>query len=286
MLKDYAEALGVPRLDLAVDFGMFWFFTVPFFYGLHYLALFTGNVGVAIILLTLIIRGLASPLTYTSYKSFAKMKKVMPQVQVLREKHGEDKEAIQKDMLALYQREGVNPAAGCFPMLLQIPIFFAFYKILFITLEVRHEPFFGWIQDLSAADPTSIFNLFGLIPGSPGFGDRHMAVFDVCRYEHSAQTQPPPTDQLQRDGALVPADYGCGDGAFCLWSCDLLDGQRVFWHRAANGDYAQNGRADPPIGQSDPEIVEADEPVEKVAPKEVKPANPIKPPKPKRKKKR
>ena len=289
MLKDYAEALGVPRLDLAVDFGMFWFFTVPFFYGLHYLALFTGNVGVAIILLTLIIRGLASPLTYTSYKSFAKMKKVMPQVQVLREKHGEDKEAIQKDMLALYQREGVNPAAGCFPMLLQIPIFFAFYKILFITLEVRHEPFFGWIQDLSAADPTSIFNLFGLIPWDPpGFlviGIWPCLMFVGMNIQR--KLNPPPTDQLQRDMArwfpliMVVVMAHFASGLVIYWTVSAFFGiaqQMVIMRKMGVPIHL--------LGESDPEIVEADEPVEKVAPKEVKPTGPIKPPKPKRKKKR
>lgn len=201
MLKDYSKELNVPKLDLAVDFGMFWFFTVPFFYALHYLGLFIGNMGWAIIALTIIIRTAASPLTYSSYKSFAKMRKVMPEVKALQETYGEDKQALQKEMLELYQREGVNPAAGCFPILLQIPIFFAFYKILFITIEIRHAPFFGWIQDLSSADPTTIFNLFGLLPWTPP----SFLMFGVwpCLMLIAMQIQrklnPPPTDPIQRD---------------------------------------------------------------------------------------
>ena len=205
MLKDYSKDLSVDRLDLAVDFGMFWFFTVPFFYGLHYLALAVGNVGVAIIILTLIIRTAASPLTYQSYKSFAKMKLVMPEVTKLKEKYGEDdKQKLQQEMMKLYQREGVNPAAGCFPILMQIPIFFAFYKILFITLEVRHEPFFGWINDLAAADPTSVFNLFGLIPWDPP-GFLMIGVWPclmLVAMMIQRKLNPPPTDPIQRDMAM------------------------------------------------------------------------------------
>lgn len=202
LLKKYNEAFGVEKLDLSVDFGMFWFFTIPFFYGLHYLGLALGNMGLAIIALTLVVRTAVSPLTYSSYKSFAKMKKVMPQVNELKEKYAEDdKEKLQKEMLALYQKEGVNPAAGCFPILLQIPVFFAFYKILFITIEVRHAPFYGWIQDLSAADPTSIFNLFGLLPWDPpsflmiGVWPCLMLVAMMIQ----KSLNPPPVDKLQRD---------------------------------------------------------------------------------------
>jgi YidC/Oxa1 family membrane protein insertase len=205
MLKDYSEKLGVSRLDLSVDFGIFWFLTVPFFYGLHYLALAVGNVGVAIILLTLIVRTLVSPLTYTSYKSFAKMKKVMPEVNKLRQKYGNtDKQKLQQEMLALYQKEGVNPAAGCLPILLQIPIFFAFYKILFVTIEIRHEPFFGWINDLAAPDPTSIFNLFGLIPWDPP-GFLMIGVWPclmLLAMQIQRRLNPPPADPIQRDMAL------------------------------------------------------------------------------------
>ena len=202
MLKDYSETLGVEKLDLAIDFGMFWFLTIPFFYALHYLGLLIGNMGLAIIALTLIIRTMASPLTYKSYSSFAKMKKVMPKVKELQAKYGDDeKQKLQQDMIALYQREGVNPMAGCFPILLQIPIFFAFYKILFITLEVRHQPFYGWIKDLSAPDPTNLFTLFGLIEWDPP-SLLHVGIWP-CLMLVAMQIQrmlsPPPVDKIQRD---------------------------------------------------------------------------------------
>lgn len=202
MLKDYSKTLGVDKLDLAIDFGMFWFLTIPFFYALHYLGLLIGNMGLAIIALTIIIRTMASPLTYKSYSSFAKMKKVMPKVKELQEKYGDDeKQKLQQDMIALYQREGVNPMAGCFPILLQIPIFFAFYKILFITLEVRHQPFYGWIKDLSAPDPTNLFTLFGLIDWDPP-SLLHVGIWP-CLMLVAMQIQrmlsPPPVDKIQRD---------------------------------------------------------------------------------------
>lgn len=200
-LEAYEDQLGVPHFDLAVDFGMFYFMTKPFFYILHFFGEHVGNFGLAIILLTILIRSAVFPLTNTSYKSFAKMKKVAPQVMELREKAGDDKQELQKGIMELYQREGVNPMAGCLPILLQIPIFFALYKVLFATIEMRHEPFFGWIQDLSAPDPTSIFNLFGLIPfdvhGFLQIGIWPCLMLLVMMVQK--QLNPPPQDKLQRD---------------------------------------------------------------------------------------
>jgi YidC/Oxa1 family membrane protein insertase len=129
------------------------------------------------------------------------MKKVMPQVNELKEKYGDDKEKMQQEMLKLYQHEGVNPAAGCFPIILQIPIFFALYKILFISIELRHQPFYGWIQDLSAADPTNVFNAFGLIPWDPP-SFLHVGIwpcFMLVAMQIQRSLSPPPTDTLQRD---------------------------------------------------------------------------------------
>ncbi len=203
LLNKYKKELNVPNLDLAVDFGMFWFMTKPFFYILHWLGQHVGNMGIAIILLTILIRSAAFPLTNTSYRSFAKMKKVSPQVLELREKFSDDKEALQKELIALYQREGVNPMAGCIPIILQIPIFFALYKTVFVTIEIRHAPFFGWIQDLSAPDPTSVFNLFGLLP----YEVPHFLMIGVwpCLMLITMIIQkklnPPPQDQFQRDMA-------------------------------------------------------------------------------------
>lgn len=201
LLNDYEKRLEIPKLDLAVNFGWLWFFSKPFFYALHYLGELIGNMGFAIILLTILIRGAVFPLTNTSYKSFAKMKKVNPQVVALREKFGDDKQKLQMELMQLYQREGVNPMAGCFPILLQIPIFFALYKVLFVTIEIRHAPFIGWIQDLSAPDPTSIFNLFGLIPWDPpqmlmiGIWPCIMLVAMIVQ----KSLNPPPSDKLQAD---------------------------------------------------------------------------------------
>jgi len=202
-LQDYSEKLDIPRLDLAVNFGWFWFLSKPFFYALHWLGIATGNFGVGIILLTILIRSSVFPLTNASFKSFAKMKKVTPQVAKLREKHGDDKAALQTELMQMYQKEGVNPMAGCFPMILQIPIFFALYKVLFITIEMRHAPFAGWIKDLSAPDPTSVFNLFGLIPWDPpsmlmiGVWPCLMLTAMVLQ----RKLNPPPQDPIQRDMA-------------------------------------------------------------------------------------
>lgn len=201
LLQKYEKEQEIHNIDLAVDFGWFWFFTYPFFYALHYLGQAIGNMGIAIIILTVLIRGAVFPLTNTSYRSFAKMKKVGPETAKLREKYGDDKQQLQKELIAMYAREGVNPMAGCLPILLQIPIFFALYKVFFITIELRHAPFFGWIHDLSAPDPTSVFNLFGLVPWDPpaflmiGVWPCLMLVaMSIQR-----KLNPPPQDQLQRD---------------------------------------------------------------------------------------
>lgn len=205
LMNKYRDELGIPKFDLAVNFGWFWFMSKPFFLALHYLGELTGNVGIAIILLTIIIRGSVFPLTNASYKSFAKMKKVSPQVAELRENYADDKQKLQTEIMNLYQREGVNPMAGCFPILLQIPIFFALYKVLFITIEIRHAPFFGWIQDLSAPDPTTLFNLFGLIDWTPP--SYFMVGVWPCLMCATMLVQkklnPPPQDQLQRDMANI-----------------------------------------------------------------------------------
>ncbi len=201
VLEDYQDKLGINNFDLAVDFGWFWFFTYPFFLALHYIGLYVGNMGVAILILTAILRTAVFPLTNISYRSFAKMKVVAPQITELREKHGDDKEKLQADIVKLYQKEGVNPMSGCLPILVQIPIFFAFYKILFATIEIRHTPFFGWIKDLSAMDPTSVFNLFGLLPYNvPEFlmiGAWPCMMLVVMLVQK--KLNPPPQDKMQRD---------------------------------------------------------------------------------------
>jgi YidC/Oxa1 family membrane protein insertase len=167
VLDSYETNLGIARFDLAIDFGWFYFLTKPIFYTLIFINEHVGNFGVAILLLTVLIKIIFFPLANKSYTSMSKMKKLQPEMVKLRERFGDDKAQLNQEMMALYKREKANPASGCLPMLVQIPVFFALYKVLFVTIEMRHAPFFGWVQDLSAPDPTNIFNLFGLIPWDP-----------------------------------------------------------------------------------------------------------------------
>jgi YidC/Oxa1 family membrane protein insertase len=163
----YATDQKIDKLDLVIDWGWFYFFTKPLFFIIDYLFKLSGNFGIAIVLITLSIRMLFFPLANYSFRSMAKMKALQPEMVRLKEVHKEDKMKLQQEMMSLYKKEKVNPASGCLPVLIQIPFFFAIYKMLFISLEMRHQPFFGWIKDLSAQDPTSIFNVFGLIPWDP-----------------------------------------------------------------------------------------------------------------------
>ena len=166
-IDSYAENQNIKKFDLVIDWGWFYFFTKPLFFVIDYLFKISGNFGTAIVLLTIALRLIFFPLANFSFKSMAKMKAVQPEMMRLKELHKDDKVKLQQEMMALYRKEKINPASGCLPVLIQIPFFFAIYKMLFISLEMRHQPFFGWIKDLSAADPTTIFNLFGLIPWDP-----------------------------------------------------------------------------------------------------------------------
>ena len=166
-IDNYTEIEKIDRFDLSIDWGWFYFITKPLFFVIDYIFKIVGNFGLAIIILTLIVRILFFPLNNYSFKSMAKMKVLQPETLRIKELYKDDVKRTQQEMMALYKREKVNPLSGCLPILIQIPIFFAVYKMLFVTLEMRHAPFFGWIKDLSAADPTTIFNLFGLIPWNP-----------------------------------------------------------------------------------------------------------------------
>ena len=167
VLTDYSKTLGIPYLDYAIDWGWFWFIAIPFFWILHWLFGVFGNFGVAIIGLTIVVRCFMYPVAQKQFASMAQMRAVQPKLKALQERWKDDKPRLQQEMMKLYKDEKVNPLAGCLPILLQIPIFFALYKILLLSIEMRHQPFALWIKDLSAPDPLTPVNLFGLLPFDP-----------------------------------------------------------------------------------------------------------------------
>ena len=204
VIKAYEEA-GVPRFIDSIDWGWFYFLTKPMFRLLHWLHSAIGNMGWAIIALTIIIKALVFPLARKSYISMAKMKELQPEMEKLKETCGDDRAKLQQGMIALYKREKVNPAAGCLPILLQIPIFFSLYKVIYVTIELYHAPWLAWIKDLSAPDPTSILNLFGLLPfDAPGPGSLLFALslgvlpilLGISMW-FQQKLNPAPTDQTQ-----------------------------------------------------------------------------------------
>ena len=170
ILRGYEHSQNIARFDNAVDWGWFWFLTQPLFWLLDVFSKFVGsfgfvgNFGLAILMLTVVVKILFFPLANTSFKSMSKMKKVQPHMEDIKKRHKDDPQRQQQEMMELYKREKVNPLTGCLPMLIQIPVFFSLYKVLYVTIEMRQAPFYGWIHDLSAPDPTSILNLFGLLP--------------------------------------------------------------------------------------------------------------------------
>ena len=164
VIDGYAKSLNIDKFDLVIDWGFLYFITKPLFFGIDYFFKLLGNYGLAIIAITICIRLAFFPLANFSFRSMAKMKALQPEMVRLKELHKNDKMKLQQEMMALYKKEKVNPMSGCLPILVQIPVFFALYKVLFVTIEMRQMPFYGWIQDLSERDPTSIFNLFGLLP--------------------------------------------------------------------------------------------------------------------------
>ncbi|MFV2035340.1 MAG: membrane protein insertase YidC [Halocynthiibacter sp.] len=204
-IRAYQEDIGIDKFVDSVDWGIFFFITKPIFALLSLINGWIGNMGLSIIGLTLVIKTLLAPLAYKSYVSMAKMKKLQPEMQALKERTGDDKQAMQKEMMELYKKNKVNPASGCLPILLQIPIFFSLYKVLFVTIEMRHAPFFGWIQDLSAPDPSSILNLFGLLPFAPPGPESFLAILSIGVFPilmgismwMQQKLNPAPTDKTQ-----------------------------------------------------------------------------------------
>ena len=168
IIDAYEVDRGIRQFELMIDWGWFHFITKPLFHLIYWLNGVFGNFGLAILIATVLIKALFFPLANKSYASMARMKVVQPKMQEIKEQYGDEREKMQKAMMDLYRKEKINPIAGCWPVLIQIPVFFALYKVLYVTIEMRHAPFFGWVQDLSAPDPTSIFNLFGLLPYDPG----------------------------------------------------------------------------------------------------------------------
>jgi YidC/Oxa1 family membrane protein insertase len=163
----YNQALHLNHFDLLIDWGWFYFITKPMFLALDFCFHLVGNFGIAILIVTVLVKILFFPLANKSYASMAKMKAVQPQMAMIKERYADDRAKQQQAMMELYKKEQINPVAGCLPIAIQIPVFFSLYKVLFVTIEMRHAPFYGWIHDLSAGDPTNIFNLFGLIPFDP-----------------------------------------------------------------------------------------------------------------------
>ncbi|MCB1530343.1 MAG: membrane protein insertase YidC [Rhodospirillales bacterium] len=224
-LNAYEEKWNLPHFDLAIDFGIYYFLTRPFFFILNFFYGLVGNFGVAIIMFTVVLRLAVFPLANTSYKSFAKMRKVSPKVYNLRHEYKDDKKKLQEELVKLYQKEEVNPMAGCLPIIVQIPIFFALFKVLSNTIEMRHAPFFGWIKDLSAPDPTTVFNLFGLIPWDPpqalmiGAWPVMMLITSIAQRKMS----PPPQDKMQaRIIAAMP-------WLMCFILAKFASGLVIYW---------------------------------------------------------
>jgi len=217
ILKQYEEQLALPRFVYAIDWGILWFLTRPIFQVLEFFFGLLGNFGLAILALTVVVKLVLFPLANKSYASMSKMRMLQPKLEELKKKHGKDPQKQQQEMMALYQREKINPLAGCLPILVQIPVFFALYKVLFVTIEMRQAPFFGWIKDLSAKDPTSLWNLFGALPFDPSAapliggilgGPLHLGVLPII-YGLTMWLQmsmnPPAQDPMQRQiFALMP----------------------------------------------------------------------------------
>jgi YidC/Oxa1 family membrane protein insertase len=205
LLDHYESEYKIPSFDKAVDFGWFYFLTKPMFYALDFLNGLLGNFGLAIMAFTICVKALFFPLANYSYRSMSKMKLLGPKMTALRERFKDEPQRMQQEMMAMYKAEKVNPASGCLPMVVQIPVFFSLYKDIFVTIEMRHAPFFGWIHDLSSVDPTNVFNLFGLIPFDPttlpGIGSfLHLGAWPLimgCTMFLQQKLNPPPPDPVQ-----------------------------------------------------------------------------------------
>jgi YidC/Oxa1 family membrane protein insertase len=241
LLDGYRDNLGITDFDKAVDFGMFYFLTKPFFYALDWLYKHIGNFGIAILIFTVALKALFFPLASKAYKSMARMKMLAPKMTEIKERYKDEPGKAQQEMMALYKTEKVNPASGCLPILIQIPVFFALYKVLFVTIEMRHAPFFGWIRDLSAPDPTNLFTLFGLIPwDAPAM--LHMPVWAIIMgltMFFQQKLNPAPPDPIQAKiftwmpviFTFMLASFPAGLVIYWSWNNLLSIGQQAYISR-------------------------------------------------------
>ncbi|MEE3206842.1 MAG: membrane protein insertase YidC [Pseudomonadota bacterium] len=225
LLDSYSEEFSIPKFDLAIDFGWFYFLTKPLFYLMKFLYGIIGNYGVVILAITAIIRILLFPLANKQFASMNHMKEVQPEIVKLRERFADDKARLNQEMMKLYKEKKINPAAGCLPIFIQIPIFFALYKVLFVAIEMRQAPFFGWITDLSVPDPTSMFNLFGLLPFTPpdflsiGVWPLLMGLSMYIQQKLS----PTPPDPIQAKGFMVLPIF------FTILLANFPSGLVIYW---------------------------------------------------------
>ncbi len=220
LLDRYETQAHIPLFTYAVDWGWFFFLTKPFFYAIDYLYNVVGNFGIAIMIFTLGVKALFYPIAARSYRSMGKMRLLGPKITAVRERYKDDPTKLQSEMMAVYKSENVSPVSGCAPMLLQIPVFFALYKVILVTIEMRHAPFFGWIQDLSSVDPTNIFNLFGLIPGDPSTFSPYLhlgiwpLVMGATMYIQQKLNPPPPDPAQARMLQFMPLIFMFTMGRF------------------------------------------------------------------------
>ncbi len=258
IIDDYETKFGIEKFDLTIDWGWFWFFTKPLFWLLEWLYVQLGNFGLSILVLTVIVKLVFFPLANKSYAAMAKMKALQPEMEKLKERYGEDRQRMNQELMQLYRREKVNPAAGCLPIIVQIPVFFALYKVLYTTIEMRHQPFYGWIKDLAAPDPLTILTGFGLLPWHvPEFLlffniGLWPIIMGVTMYLQQ-KLNPQPTDPVQaRVFQFLPilftfmlAPFSAGLVIYWAWSNILSIAQQYMIMRR-HGTPIGSGKAKPP----------------------------------------